>query len=58
MVADCNNRPLNNALQVEHTRHRSGAGSFTNLFATIAAYSFHKNKPALFGVVVVKGCPM
>jgi hypothetical protein len=42
------NNILKNCLQIEHTRHRSVAGFFTNIFSAIAAYSFYKNKPALF----------
>ena len=40
------NNILKNCLQIEHTRHRSIAGFFVNVFAAIAAYSF-REKPSL-----------
>lgn len=46
MIESVNNL-LKNALQLEHTRHRSEAGFFANIFSTIAAYSFYENKPSL-----------
>lgn len=41
---------LKNKCQIEHTRHRSFYGLFTNLIAGIAAYNFRKSKPSIFTV--------
>jgi len=35
-------------LQVEHTRHRSGANFLVNLMATLTAYRFLPSKPSTF----------
>lgn len=38
---------LKNTFKIDHSRHRSVKNFFTNVFAGIAAYSFHQNKPAI-----------
>ena len=38
---------LKTFFNIEHTRHRSVLGFFSNIFSCIAAYAFHSNKPSL-----------
>jgi len=38
---------LKNVLNLEHSRHRSVKGFFSNIFSCIAAYAFHTTKPSL-----------
>jgi len=46
-VIETVNDELKNICQVEHTRHRSVAGSILNIMAAIAAYSFFPKKPSI-----------
>lgn len=38
---------LKNILSINHTRHRSVAGFFTNLFSGLLAYAFRSKKPSI-----------
>ncbi|MEM1406749.1 MAG: transposase, partial [Bacteroidota bacterium] len=38
---------LKNIFQVEHSRHRSAANFFNNIFSALIAYNFSEKKPSL-----------
>lgn len=46
-VVESANNILKNTLKIDHTRHRSVVNFFTNVFAAVAAYSYHPNKPSI-----------
>jgi len=46
-IVESVNNILKNTFRIDHSRHRSVKNFFTNVFAGIAAYSFHQHKPAI-----------
>lgn len=53
-IIESTNNILKNTFKIEHSRHRSIKGFFANVFAAIAAYSFHQNKPAIGKEILAK----